>query len=161
MVSKSALAVVLLICCSFQNNELEELVPALQNTLQHSLQFPAQINTAKTKVEVNQAGFVRYTQTLKSGKQNYASLNLCKFLKLDYWGTTQSGMLILRSAKNNVIIQTFNDPAGDVDSMSTHLDIPVASIEPDQLNTVEQQLQRIKVLLQKKPQLAINHLSGP
>jgi len=150
MTYRGALAIVLLVCCSFKSDEVEDLVPALQNTLQHSLLTSPQLNPAKTKLEVNQAGFVRYTQTLRSGKQNYASLNLCKFYKMDYWGTTASGTLIIRSVKNNVIIQTFNDPSGDVDSMSTHMDIPISSIEPEQLNALEQQLQRVKVLLQKK-----------
>lgn len=150
MVSRGILTVVLLVCCSFRDDELENLVPALQNSLQHSLLISPQINASKTKLEVNHAGFVRFTQTLKSGKENYASLNLSKFFKMDYWGTAVAGTLILRSVKNDVIVQTFQDPGGDVDSMSTHLDIPIAAIEPEQLNAIEQQLQRVKILLQKK-----------
>ena|SRR5579875_1488035 len=150
MFYRSILAAVLLVCCSFENDELENLVPALQSTLQHSLSTPPQIDAAKTRLEVNKAGFVRYTQFFKNGKENYASLNLGRFLKMDYWGTTASGTLIIRAVKNNVIVQTYHDPRGDVDSMSTHLDIPVASIEPEQLDAVEHQLQRLKFLLQKK-----------
>lgn len=146
MTSRSIWAVVLLVCCSFGSNELENLLSSLQT----NLQIPPETNAAKTKLEVTAKGFVRFTKTFKSGKQNYASLNLDKFLKLDYWGTSQTGVLILRSVKNDVIIQTFHDPVGDVDSMSTHLDIPLAAMEPEQLNTIEYQLRRIKVLLLQK-----------
>ena len=150
MIFKSILLILLLVCCSFQSNELEDLLIALQTNLQKSIRVSSEINPAKTKLEVTQTGFLRFTKTLKSGKQDYASLNLNKFLKMDYWGTAQSGLLILRSAKNEVIIQTFHDPATDVDSMSTHLDIPIAAVEPEQLNAIEYQLRRIKVLLLQK-----------
>ncbi len=150
MIVRSIMPIVLLVCCSFSSNELENLLPSLQTNLQHSLRTLVEVNAAKTKLEVTINGFVRYTETLKSGKQNYTSLNLSKFLKMDYFGTSQAGFLILYAEKKIVIVQTFHDPKGEVDSMSNHLDIPFAAIEPEQLNSVENQLQRIKVLLQQK-----------
>jgi len=112
MINRGILLLILLVCCSFQSNELKDLLVALQNNIQKSIRISPEANPAKTKLEVNQAGFIRFTQTLKSGKQNYASLNLYKFSKMNYWGTAQVGTLILYSVKNEVIVQTFNDRQG-------------------------------------------------
>lgn len=150
MINRGILLLILLVCCSFQSNELKGLLVALQNNIQKSIRISPEANPAKTKLEVNQAGFIRFTQTLKSGKQNYASLNLYKFSKMNYWGTAKVGTLILYSVKNEVIVQTFNDPAGDVDSMSTHLNIPIQNIEPEQLDAMDYQLRRIRFLLLQK-----------
>jgi len=87
MINRGILLLILLVCCSFQSNELKDLLVALQNNIQKSIRISPEANPAKTKLEVNQAGFIRFTQTLKSGKQNYASLNLYKFSKMNYWGT--------------------------------------------------------------------------
>ncbi len=150
MVSRSIVLVILLICCSFYSNELYDACQSLQVNLNRSLYLLPTINAAKTKLEVTKTGFVRFTQTFKSGKQNYTSLNLNKFSAIHYWGTTQAGILVLTSIKNDVIVQTFHDPAGDVDSMANHLDIPLAIVEPEQLVTVQNQLRRVKALLAQK-----------
>jgi hypothetical protein len=147
MIFRSTLPVMLLLCCSFYSNELKDAVQALQIKLNQSVYLLPSINAAKTKLEVTPTGFVRFTETQKSGKQHYASLNLNQFLKMDYYGTTQSGILVLRSMKKNVIVQTFNDPAGEVDSMSNRLEIPLTMMEPKQLINIQNQLLRIKTLL--------------
>lgn len=147
---KGILLVVLLLCCAFDSADLNNLLLELQSTLTKSLRISSEINIAKTKLEVTPTGFVRFTKTLKSGKQCYSSLNLSKFFKMDYWGTTDSGLLILRSARNDVIVQTFHDQEGDVDSMSSHLDILLNKIEPEQLNAINYQLKQIKASLLQK-----------
>lgn len=150
MASRSILVVILLVFCSFGNDELEDLLTGLQKNIRNSMRFSAETNVSKTKLEVTPNGFIRYTESFKNGKQYYTSLKLDKFSNMNYLGTDQYGSLIFHSIKNDVIVQTYHDRAGDVDSMSNHLDIPMEATTPEQLNALDYQLRRIKVLLLQK-----------
>jgi hypothetical protein len=62
-------------------------------------------------------------------------------------GTEESGMLILRTGDADVIVQTYNDPAGNIDSMSNSLKIPVKNINVNRLDSLTQDLMQIKMEL--------------
>lgn len=150
MHARGIFSIILILCFKFFNNdEVSNLSIQLQSTISKFLLFLPETNPAKTKLEVTSSGFIRFTQTFKNGKQHYSSLNLNQFSGLGYFGTAQSGILVLYSAKKNVIIQTFHDPSGEVDSMSNRLNIPLTKVEPEQLNTIQSLLQRIRYALKK------------
>jgi hypothetical protein len=78
------------------------------------------------------------------GKQEYYSFNLQKFNDLDYSGNTYSGILQLKTIADDIIVQTRNDRKGDVDSMTTVLNIPVKNMEPERLDSLREALNYFK-----------------
>ena len=80
--------------------------------------------------------FIRFKRTYQGGKQEYYSFNLHRFKDLNYLGTTTKGMLCFKTQADDVIVQTFNDPKGNIDSMSTTLKIPLKNVEAEQLDSL-------------------------
>jgi hypothetical protein len=82
---------------------------------------------------VTNTGFCRYKRYFEDGKIEYFSFNLLKFKDLDYLGNVKAGKLLLHTMSDDVIVQTYNDKAGDLDSMASSLIIPLKNIEPEDL----------------------------
>ncbi|MDB5021623.1 MAG: hypothetical protein JWQ28_2750 [Pedobacter sp.] len=82
---------------------------------------------------VTNTGFCRYKRYFENGKIEYFSFNLIKFKDLDYLGTVRAGKLLLHTMSDDVIVQTYNDKKGDLDSMASSLTIPLKNIEPEDL----------------------------
>jgi hypothetical protein len=55
---------------------------------------------------------------------------------MDYTGTAESGTLQLKTMADDIIVQTYNDKKGDIDSMATELDIPVKNMAPERLDSL-------------------------
>ena len=98
-----------------------------------------QENNAIKRYELNvtNTGFCRYRCFYNSGKTAYFSFKFSKFKDMDYLGTTREGKLILRTISDDVIVQTYNDKAGDIDSMANSVIIPLKNIEVDDLNKIK------------------------
>ncbi|TDQ07504.1 hypothetical protein [Pedobacter metabolipauper] len=114
----------------------------------------APVNPAIKRYELNvtNTGFCRYKRFFTSGKVEYFSFNLVKFKDLDYYGTDKKGELYLRTKGDDVIVQTYNDKKGDVDSMASYLSIPLKNIEPQDLSDLLEKLTKMNaqlVLVQK------------
>jgi hypothetical protein len=82
---------------------------------------------------VTNTGFCRYKRYYDNGKIEYFSCNLIKFKDLDYLGTIKNGKLLIHTMSDDVIVQTYNDKAGDLDSMASSMIIPLKNIEPEDL----------------------------
>ncbi|WP_428330392.1 hypothetical protein [Mucilaginibacter sp.] len=80
--------------------------------------------------------FIRLRKTYAKGKQEYFSFNLHNFNDMDYIGNTNVGTLELKTMADDIIVQTYNDRKGDVDSMTTVLNIPVRNMEPERLDSL-------------------------
>jgi len=80
--------------------------------------------------------FIRLKKTYQNGKQEYYSFQLRRFSDMNYLGTTAGGTLQLKTKADDIIVQTYDDPKGDIDSMATQLNLPVKNIEPDQLDSL-------------------------
>jgi hypothetical protein len=85
------------------------------------------------ELTVTNTGFCRYKRYFEDGKVEYFSFNLVKFKDLDYLGTVKGGKLLLHTVSDDVIVQTYNDKGGDLDSMASSLTIPLKNIEPEDL----------------------------
>jgi hypothetical protein len=94
-------------------------------------------------------GFLRYRKTYLSGKQEYYSLNISRVGSVDYFGDTGSGNLLLKTMEDDVIVQTFNDRDGNVDSMATHFRLDLHTVEPEDLVALQNDILGMKRLLQK------------
>ncbi len=92
----------------------------------------------RVEISITDDDFIRLRKTFAKNKQVYYSFNLHKFNDLDYVGSARKGTLELKTVSDDVIVQTYNDRHGDVDSMSTFLNIPVKDMEPERLDSLKQ-----------------------
>ncbi|RNL54198.1 hypothetical protein [Pedobacter jejuensis] len=126
------------------NDTLEDYTSFLQKSFSDHYDF-SQENSVVKKYELNftNNGFCRYKRYFTNGKIEYFAFKLAKFKDLDYYGTTTSGQLYLRTKNDDVIVQTYNDKKGDVDSMGTCVVIPLKNIEAEDLNQIRENLTKI------------------
>ncbi|MDR3696464.1 hypothetical protein [Mucilaginibacter sp.] len=82
--------------------------------------------------------FIRLRKTYAKGKQEYYSFNLHQLNDFDYLGNTSTGILEFKTQADDIIVQTYNDRHGDIDSMTTVLDIPVKNMEPERLDSLHE-----------------------
>ncbi|BAU55537.1 hypothetical protein [Mucilaginibacter gotjawali] len=88
--------------------------------------------------------FIRLRKTYAKGKQEYYSFNLHQLNDFDYLGSSTTGILEFKTLADDIIVQTYNDRHGDVDSMTTVLDIPVKNMEPERLDSLHEALNYFK-----------------
>ncbi|MFB9842639.1 hypothetical protein [Mucilaginibacter ginsenosidivorans] len=92
------------------------------------------------ELTISSEHFLRLRKTFQHGKQEYFSLHLHLFNDLDYFGDISHGTLELKADKDDIIVQTYDDPKGNVDSMATALDLPVKNMEPERLDSLRSAL---------------------
>ena len=134
-----------LFLCSFSNPPaLEDYLNYLQKSfVDHYDADQEQSVIKRYELNVTNTGFCRYKRFYQSGKTEYFSFKFSKFKEMDYLGSTQKGKLILRTKDEDVIVQTYNDRAGDVDSMASALVIPLKNIEADELNKIKSVIAKV------------------
>lgn len=98
----------------------------------------------KWELSVTPEYFIRLRKTYAKGKQEYYSFNLHQLNDMDYLGNTNKGTLELKTNADDIIVQTRNDRNGDVDSMTTVLNIPVRNMEPERLDSLREALNYFK-----------------
>jgi hypothetical protein len=98
----------------------------------------------KWELSVSGDYFLRLRKTYAKGKQEYYSFNLHRLNDMNYLGNTASGTLALKTIADDIIVQTYNDRSGDVDSMTTVLNIPVKNMEPERLDSLRDALNYFK-----------------
>ena len=92
----------------------------------------------KVDLSVTADSFIRLRKNYAKGKQEYYSFNLHRLNDMDYLGNTNAGTLELKTVADDIIVQTYNDRRGDVDSMTTVLNIPVKNMDPDRLDSLRE-----------------------
>jgi hypothetical protein len=100
----------------------------------------AEVKLKKWELTITDGYFLRLRKTFQNGKQEYFSCQLGSFNDLDYMGTTANGIIRVNTKADNVIVQTYNDRKGDIDSMATSFNIPVKSMEPEQIDSLRNAL---------------------
>jgi len=99
------------------------------------------------ELNVTNSGFCRYKRYYANGKVEYFSFNLSKFKDIDYLGTDKSGQLLLRTIGDDVIVQTYNDRRGDVDSMANYMSIPLKNVDAEELSQLSERLLKMNAHL--------------
>ncbi len=89
---------------------------------------------------VTDNAFVRLRKTYANGKQEYFSFHLHRFNDLDYLGTATTGTVQLKTIADDIIVQTYGDPKGDIDTMATSLNIQVKNMSPERLDSLRNAL---------------------
>jgi hypothetical protein len=96
----------------------------------------AELKLKKWDLVLTDDAFIRLKKTYQNGKQEYYSFQLRRFTDMNYLGTTAGGILQLKTKADDIIVQTYDDPKGDIDSMATQLNLPVKNVEPEQLDSL-------------------------
>ncbi|WP_374163169.1 hypothetical protein [Arcticibacter sp. MXS-1] len=89
---------------------------------------------------VNTSGFLRLRKYYRSGKEEYFSFNLGRLRSMVYLGTVKAGYLVFKTKSDDIIVQTYHDRRGDIDTMATSLRLPVVDMEPERLDTLNRYL---------------------
>jgi hypothetical protein len=98
----------------------------------------------KWEITLTPEHFVRLRKTYQHGKQVYYSFNLNQLDSMNYIKTSTGSQLQFRTINDDIIVQTYDDPKGDIDSMSTLLSIPVKDISPDRLDSLNDAVRYFK-----------------
>lgn len=125
-------------------DSLDEDLSYLQNTFFNHYDASQESNQIKRyELNVTNNGFCRYKRFYINGKTEYFAFKLSRFKDMDYFGTTETGKLYLRTKGEDVIVQTYKDKGGDVDSMATQVIIPIKNIQAEELNLIRENLSKL------------------
>lgn len=98
----------------------------------------------KWELVLTDDSFIRLRKIYQNGKQEYFSFHLQQLDDVDYLGNTTTGTLQLKAKADDIIVQTYNDKKGNIDSMATTLTIPVKNMEPERLDSLKEALNYFK-----------------
>ena len=99
----------------------------------------------KYEISLTPDHFIRLRKTYQQGKQEYFSFNLQRFTTLGYKpGQGNTDTITVSTRTDDIIVQTYNDPEGDVDSMATTLNLPVKKMPAQKLDSLKQALAFLK-----------------
>ena len=102
------------------------------------------VKLKKWELSVNAENFIRLRKTYAKGMQEYYSFNLHQLDDMNYLGNSKTGIVALKTMADDIIVQTRNDRHGDVDSMTTVLNIPVKNMEAERLDSLREALNYFK-----------------
>lgn len=107
-------------------------------TLVDSYDPSAEPNITKWEITLTPDHFIRLQKTYQHGNRAYYSFNIKRLKALNYLpGSNLTDTLQIQTQTDDIIIQTFQDPAGDLDSMGTSLNIPVKKLAPQRLDSLK------------------------
>ncbi|MBS1528335.1 MAG: hypothetical protein JST19_22000 [Bacteroidetes bacterium] len=98
----------------------------------------------KWELSITPDHYLRLRKTFPHERQEYFSLQLQRFSYLDYSGTDASGTLEFKADTDDIIVQTYNDPKGDIDSTTSRLELPVKNMQPERLDSLRAALMFLK-----------------
>ena len=148
----------ILICLSFvfisasvrQDDPIHQFAERVLNKLNKMHHSESELLKVRNcELLLSNEGFLRYRKTYISGKQEYYSLNIIRVSSVNYLGDTDSGNLLIKTMEDDVIVQTFNDREGNIDSMATHFRLDLHSVEPEDLVALQNDILGMKLLLKK------------
>ena len=88
--------------------------------------------------------FVRLRKTYQNGKQEYYSFHLHRLNDMAYLGNEATGTLQFTTTGEDIIVQTYKDRKGDVDSMANVLTVPVKNMGPERLDSLQKAIEYFK-----------------
>jgi hypothetical protein len=134
-----------LLHCSFTPPMSEqEMLDWANKCLSQSYDPSAEGNLKTWQLTLTDDGFIRLRKNYQKGKVEYYSFQLHRLSDMGYLGSTAVGTLQLKTLADDIIVQTYGDREGDVDSMSTQLNLPVKDMEPERLDSLQMVLDYFK-----------------
>ena len=148
--TKRILAFVLILAASWLNYSFrpqtddQEWLGWSNKCLTESYNPPPDLKLKKWELALTSDYFLRLRKTYQHGKQEYYSFNLHRLNDVEYQGDEQAGTLELSTTSDDIIVQTYEDPKGDIDSMSTVLELPVKNMSRARLDSLKNALSYFK-----------------
>ena len=115
----------------------QEMIDWGNRCLTESYNPSGEVKLKKWELVLTNDSFLRLRKTFTNGKQEYFSFQLHRFTDMDYLGNTLNGTLQLKAKADDIIVQTYNDPREDIDTMATQLNLPMKNMEPDRLDSLQ------------------------
>jgi hypothetical protein len=132
-------------CCAFSYTMGEkEWLDWSNRCLSQSFDPSLDTKLKKWEIELTPEHFIHLRKTYQHGKQEYFSLYLNKLDSVNYLGNTTGGQLQFKTVRDDIIVQTYDDPKGNVDSMTTVLNIPVKGMTPERLDSLNDAIDFLK-----------------
>ncbi|MDB4924042.1 hypothetical protein [Mucilaginibacter sp.] len=113
--------------------------------LAQSFDPSSDVKLKKWELVLTDDSFIRMRKVYQNGKQEYFSFFLQKLDDIDYVGNVSNGTLQLKARGDDIIVQTYNDKKGNVDSMAMVLNIPVKNMDPERLDSLRNALNYFKM----------------
>lgn len=104
------------------------------------LSYASELDLVKVKkvdIQLTKEGFFRYRRTLMTGKQEYFAFHLSQLESMHYLGTSQSGYMVIETQPESVIVQTFHDRRGNIDTMASEVRLPLKNMEAEDFSQLE------------------------
>jgi len=142
-----AIASITAICAAYSFKygfDEQDWLTYVNRTLAQSYDSSSDPKLKKVEFFLTTDYFIRLRKTYAKERQEYYSFNLHQLSDFDYLGNTSAGMLQFKTLSDDIIVQTYNDRHGDVDSMTTVLDIPVKNMEPERLDSLHEAINYFK-----------------
>ncbi|QEM07911.1 hypothetical protein DIU31_032035 [Mucilaginibacter rubeus] len=98
------------------------------------------INLKKWEITLTSDYFLRLRKTYQHGKQEYFSFNLHRLTNVDYVGSDTTGAVKFNTQTDDIIVQTYEDPNGNIDSMATTFDLPVHNMSATKFDSLKNAL---------------------
>ncbi len=99
----------------------------------------------KFEWQLTNDAFIRLRKTYQNNKQEYFSFHLHHLNDMSYLGDATSGTLQFKTTEDDIIVQTYNDRKGNVDSMASVLNIPVKNMGAERLDSLHTIVEYFKV----------------
>ena len=122
----------------------QEMLSWSNKCLTESYDPSGEAKLKKWELVLTNDAFIRLRKTYTNGKQEYYSFQLHRFTDMNYLGSTVNGTLQLKAKSDDIIVQTYNDPREDIDTMATQLSLPVKNMEPERLDSLQMMLNYFK-----------------
>jgi len=105
--------------------------------LTESFNPPPDIALKKWELILTNDCFLRLRKTYQHDRQEYFSFNLHRLNSMEYLGSDTTGTLKLSTLTDDIIVQTYEDPKGDLDSMATAIELPVKHMSQARLDSLK------------------------
>jgi hypothetical protein len=112
--------------------------------LSESYDPPPDTKLKKWELTLTTDYFLRLRKTYQHGRQEYFSFNLHRLNDVEFQGDDKTGTLHLSTIADDIIVQTYEDPKGDIDSMATTLDLPLKNMNAQRVDSLKNALNYFK-----------------
>ncbi|MEO6851165.1 MAG: hypothetical protein ABI203_11695 [Mucilaginibacter sp.] len=105
---------------------------------------PPDAKLKKWEIELSPDHFLRLRKTYQHDRQEYFSFHISKLDSMNYLENTTGEELRFKTANDDIIIQTYEDPKGNIDSTSNAWELPVKNISPPRLDSLNAAIKYFK-----------------
>jgi hypothetical protein len=112
--------------------------------LAESYNPPPDVKLKKWEIALTSDYFLRLRKTYQHERQEYFSFNVHRLTDVEYLGNDTTGTLKMSTLADDIIVQTYEDPKGDLDSMATALELPVKNMSPARVDSLKMALNYFK-----------------